>query len=240
MFNSLCLSKQQPPESVASEFRSGAYSLAAQTLPFVVVICGSPGCGKSTLIQEMVKRLPSTLRMGVVFANAPLMDDDIARLTARCRRVTSVQSESLGCTRFNDLLDHLGADDLDLILIESSWNSSSDSAMAPVEAAHVSVLSAAAGHDQPARYPQRLRRADLVLLTKVDLMDVVSFDIAAFRREVAARSAAALQEVSARNGAGMDQWIQWIEAGVARHNRLGDSSAAAGRLESEKPEFYLG
>ena len=81
----------------------------------------------------------------------------------------------------------------------------------------MALLSTPEGDDKPAKYPVMFRAADLVLVTKSDLLEVLGdFDPDAAEaglRQIA--NPAPLYKLSARTGEGMDGWLDWIrrEAG---------------------------
>lgn len=85
------------------------------------------------------------------------------------------------------------------------------------EAGRVVLFSVTEGEDKPEKYPHMFRGADLVLLTKVDLLPHLDFDVE--RSLEAVRSVnpdAPVLHVSARSGEGMEAWFQWIRSRAAR------------------------
>lgn len=75
----------------------------------------------------------------------------------------------------------------------------------------VVLLSVTEGEDKPLKYPDLFRDADLILLTKIDLLPHLDYDLDAalgWLRQVQPR--APLLPISARSGAGMEAWIQWL------------------------------
>lgn len=99
------------------------------------------------------------------------------------------------------------------------------------EAAKVVMLSVTEGEDKPLKYPDMFAAADLVLLTKCDLLPHLDFDaatcLAGLRR---INPGVGLLQVSARTGAGMDAWIDWLQRpAVGRtHHRAPPRPAHAG------------
>jgi hydrogenase nickel incorporation protein HypB len=93
----------------------------------------------------------------------------------------------------------------------------------------VALLSVTEGDDKPAKYPVLFRAADLVLLTKTDLLDVLDdFDPAAAAGHVRALgNAAPVLQVSARRPATLADWIGWLERQLANHRRGGPTHRAA-------------
>jgi hydrogenase nickel incorporation protein HypB len=110
-------------------------------------------------------------------------------------------------------LDHLPVAPGGLLLIENVGNLVCPAAFDLGEAHKVVVLSVTEGEDKPLKYPDMFAAADLMLLNKSDLLPHLEFDVDACK-------AAALQvnpririlTVSARTGAGLPEFYNWIEA----------------------------
>jgi hydrogenase nickel incorporation protein HypB len=102
---------------------------------------------------------------------------------------------------------------LDLVLVENVGN-----LVCPAEfdiGAHdrVMVFAITEGEDKPLKYPVMFRSVDLVLVNKMDLLPHLDVDLDLFRRNVAqVNPAARLIEVSARTGAGLEDWYDWLGA----------------------------
>jgi len=79
--------------------------------------------------------------------------------------------------------------------------------------ANVVAISVTEGEDKPLKYPVMFRHADLVLLTKTDLLPALpDFDLAAFESALAqVMPAPRVIRVSARTGDGIDQWVAWLD-----------------------------
>ena len=80
------------------------------------------------------------------------------------------------------------------------------------EAHKVVLLSVTEGDDKPLKYPDMFAAADLVLISKIDLLPHVQFDVE--RCLASARlcnpTLTALS-ISASTGAGMDAWLSWLD-----------------------------
>ena len=96
------------------------------------------------------------------------------------------------------------------------------------EAAKVAILSVTEGDDKPLKYPDMFAAADLMLLNKVDLLPYLAFD-AGRAIDFALRVNPRLRvlRTSATTGEGLDEWIAWIDAGLAaaRARRAADAHA---------------
>lgn len=81
------------------------------------------------------------------------------------------------------------------------------------ERAKVVLFSVTEGEDKPLKYPHMFRAADLVLLTKTDLLPHLEFDVALAEKLLREASPnAEVLQVSAKSGAGLDVWYRWVNA----------------------------
>ena len=79
---------------------------------------------------------------------------------------------------------------------------------------NVVALSVTEGEDKPLKYPTMFQKADLVLLTKTDLLPhLPEISVAGIRANLAiVMPVPRMMLVSARTGDGIDRWVQWLEA----------------------------
>jgi hydrogenase nickel incorporation protein HypB len=95
------------------------------------------------------------------------------------------------------------------------------------EAKRIVLLSVTEGDDKPEKYPHMFASADLVLLTKLDLLEHVDFDAARARRAVSQLNPKAeWLEVSAKTGTGVPALLAWFES--QRASSLGAVGANEG------------
>lgn len=79
------------------------------------------------------------------------------------------------------------------------------------EAAKLAILSVTEGEDKPLKYPDMFAAANLMVLNKIDLLPYVDFDVPKcieYARRVNPDIDVLL--VSAKTGAGMDEWTDWL------------------------------
>lgn len=182
-------------------------------------LVGGPGSGKTTLLEATLARLGAPGADAVVEGDCAT-DLDARRIAAAGARVSQIETGSL-CHLDAHLVGHaLGALDLDgvrRLWIENVGNLVCPAAFDCGEARRVVLVSAAEGDDKPEKYPAILAGADLLLVTKSDLLPYVDFDVARCR-ERARRVAPGLPVLvlSARTGEGMAEWLDWVRAGSAR------------------------
>jgi hydrogenase nickel incorporation protein HypB len=104
------------------------------------------------------------------------------------------------------------------------------------ERAKVAILSVTEGEDKPIKYPDMFAAAKLMLLNKVDLLPHLDFDVAKcidYARRVNPGIEVLL--VSARNGQGMDAWLDWLLQGD--QPALSPEAAELARLRARVAEL---
>ncbi len=80
------------------------------------------------------------------------------------------------------------------------------------QARNVVALSVTEGEDKPLKYPTMFAKADLVLLTKVDLMPYLGISLDAILDSLArAMPVPNVIALSTRGGLGVDDWLGWRE-----------------------------
>jgi len=100
---------------------------------------------------------------------------------------------------------------LDFLFIENVGNLVCPSSYDLGESLRVVLLSVTEGEDKPLKYPTIFNGADVAVITKVDLAAAVEFDEAAALKNIqAVRPGIQVFEVSAKTGAGMDQFLDFI------------------------------
>jgi hydrogenase nickel incorporation protein HypB len=198
-------------DQVAAEVR-GLFDAAGVT---VFNIMASPGAGKTSLILRTIDGLPAGLRPAVIEGDiASSIDADL--IAARGVPVVQINTGGnchLDAPMIRTALQHLDLSDAEVLFIENVGN-----LICPVNyrlgADHaVVVASVAEGHDKPYKYPGIFASADVVLLNKADLIDIFEFDIGFFERGVRLVNATVpIIHVSCRTGAGVDEWLDWLQA----------------------------
>jgi len=100
------------------------------------------------------------------------------------------------------------------------------------EAAKVAILSVTEGEDKPLKYPDMFAAARLMLLTKTDLLPHLDFDVQRCL-EYAHRVNPGLRviQLSARDGSGLDAWLEWLLNGAAK------ADPRAARIAAKKAEL---
>jgi hydrogenase nickel incorporation protein HypB len=184
-------------------------------------IMGSPGSGK-TAVLEATARVMGGLRLGAVSADLAT-DNDARRLEKAgipSRAITTGQACHLDAEMVHRALHGFAWRETELFFIENVGNLVCPAIYDLGQEANVVALSVTEGEDKPLKYPVMFKTADLVLVTKVDLVPHLDVDVARIRDAISrVMPAAKVLEVSARTGQGMDAWRTWLEglrAGMVR------------------------
>lgn len=186
----------------------------------VLNVMSSPGAGKTTLIEQTAKGLQGRLRCAVVVGDLAT-DLDAARL--RAAGVPTVQVATgtvchLDADMVRRAVQELNPDGLDLLIIENVGNLVCPAEFDLGEDLRVVLLSVTEGEDKPLKYPPLFHSAHVAIITKSDLAEAARFDRAAALANLHRISHhARIFELSARTGAGMQAWLDFL---VAEHRRV--------------------
>ena len=183
-----------------------------------VNLMSSPGAGKTSLLEATIDALDGDVRVGVIEGDLETENDAerIRRKGVPALQISTGSACHLDAHMVHTALHDMALDDIDILFIENVGNLVCPASFDLGQHLNVALLSTPEGDDKPAKYPVMFRSADLVLITKADLLTVLDdFDPA--RAETCIRnlaSTAPVHEVSAKSGAGLDDWLQWL--GTAR------------------------
>lgn len=191
---------------------------AAGTL--VVNVISSPGSGKTTLLEETARALKSRLRLGALDGDIATERDAerLRRAGIPARQILTGGACHLDARQVEKALEAEGERfaRLDVLFVENVGNLICPTSYDLGEDFKVALLSVVEGDDKPFKYPAIFARAAVTLITKVDLLPHVDFDLSAVRRQVAALNPSGrLLVTSARSGVGMESWYALIEAELA-------------------------
>src|SRR5512138_445887 len=198
-------------------------------------IMGSPGSGK-TAVLEATARAMAGLRLGAVSADLAT-DNDAQRLQRAgipSRAITTGQACHLDAEMVHRSLHDFPWREVAVFFIEHVGNLVCPAIYDLGQAANVVVLSVTEGEDKPLKYPVMFKAADLVLLSKCDLLPHLDVELSrihdALSRVMPRPSAI---EVSARTGQGMDRWIGWVEERRRDVRERGEGGGLAGEHRHE-------
>jgi hydrogenase nickel incorporation protein HypB len=177
-------------------------------------LMGSPGSGK-TAVLEATARIATGLRFGAVSGDLAT-DNDAQRLRRAgilAAAITTGQACHLDAKLVHDALHQLPWRELDIFAIENVGNLVCPAIYDLGQQANVVALSITEGEDKPLKYPVMFHRADLVLLTKIDLAPYLDVDVEAIARNIShVMPEPHVIAVSAKTGVGISEWLSWLQA----------------------------
>ncbi|HEY7368459.1 MAG TPA: hydrogenase nickel incorporation protein HypB [Thermoanaerobaculia bacterium] len=177
-----------------------------------VNLMGSPGSGKTALLEATARR---GNRRVAALAGDLETDRDAQRLAAAgipSLPITTGSACHLDAGMVHRALHDLPLEGIRLLAIENVGNLVCPAVYDLGQHASVVALSVTEGEDKPLKYPVMFRTADLVVITKVDLLPHLDVDVRAIRNNLArVMPRPRAIEVSSRTGEGIDQWMQWLD-----------------------------
>jgi hydrogenase nickel incorporation protein HypB len=178
---------------------------------FVVNLVSSPGSGKTSLLEHTLAELD--LRAAVVVGDLATENDAtrLARSGAPVRQISTGTTCHLEADMVEGALEGWDLSALDVLFIENVGNLVCPASWDLGEDARVVLLSTTEGEDKPLKYPTIFNTADLALLTKMDLADVLGFDREAAVESVHdVRPGLPILDTSARGAPGLGAWLEWL------------------------------
>ena len=180
----------------------------------VINLVGSPGAGKTSLIEATVRRLPGA-RVAVIEGDPETRRDAerLSRLGIPVAAVTTGGVCHLDARMVHRAFHELAAFPPEILFIENVGNLLCPADFDLGEDLTVVVLSVTEGEEKQEKYPQAFRRASAVVLTKIDLLPHVDFDLARVAELIARiNPEARLFPLSARTEEGLKPWIEFLRA----------------------------
>ncbi len=182
---------------------------------YVVSLVSSPGAGKTAFLEKMLTGLRERYRVAALVGD--LATDNDARRLARSavpvKQITTGTVCHLEAEMIAAALEGWDLRQLDLLFIENVGNLVCPSTFDLGEALRLVLFSVTEGEDKPLKYPTIFNTADVALITKIDLAAAVEFDAAAAHRSIQqVRPGMPVFEVSAKTGAGLDPWLNFLQA----------------------------
>jgi hydrogenase nickel incorporation protein HypB len=186
---------------------------------FAVNLMSSPGAGKTTLLERTIHDLAGEVAISVIEGDQETTRD-AERIRAAGCRVVQINTGA-GCHLDAEMVSR-GLQQLDpptrsLLFVENVGNLVCPALFDLGERAKVVIMSVTEGEDKPFKYPHMFRAGDLMILSKVDLLPHVRFDVdrcLEYAHRVNPRLG--VLQVSVERGDGIEAWYAWLGERVAR------------------------
>lgn len=177
-------------------------------------LVSSPGSGKTTLLVRSIESLAGRYPVAVIEGDQQTSFDAerIRETGVPALQINTGKGCHLDARMVGEAARRLDPDAGSVLFIENVGNLVCPAAFDLGEARRVVMLSVTEGEDKPLKYPDMFHAADLMVITKTDLLPYVPFDVERcidFARRI--NPAIEVLRVSATNGEGLDAWFEWID-----------------------------
>jgi len=176
-------------------------------------LMSSPGAGKTTLLTRTINDLKHQLSISVIEGDQETTNDAKKIQETGCKVIQI--NTGTGCHLDASMIDR-GLQQLNpplnsVVMIENVGNLVCPALFDLGEFSKVVILSVTEGEDKPIKYPHIFRASDIMILTKIDLLPYVQFDVQKCM-EYAKQVNPKIQifQVSATTGLGLDNWYKWL------------------------------
>jgi len=188
----------------------------ADSNTWMINVMGSPGSGKTCLIERTIEELGDSCRIGVIEGDIRTSLDS-ERLSRFDIPVVQINTEPFGgachlpATAVGKALENLDLGSLDLVIVENVGNLVCPAEFYIGEHRKVVVLSLTEGADKPLKYPLMFKESNVVVLSKLDLLPYLDVDTDEVRSNaLSVNPSLEAFVLSARTGEGTDGWLAWI------------------------------
>lgn len=184
---------------------------------FLLNLMSSPGSGKTTTLIQTINRLKDEMKIGVMEAD---IDSDVDAHTISKTGVKVIQLHTGGmCHLDADMtkqgLDGLGVDECDLVILENVGNLVCPAEFDTGASKNAMILSVPEGDDKPLKYPLMFSICEVLLINKIDVMDVFDFNLElCIERVKKINPNIKIIPISARTGEGIDKFANWLRTEV--------------------------
>src|SRR5262252_9788589 len=153
---------------------------------FVVSLVSSPGSGKTTFLEKILTQLQPHYRVAALVGDLATENDAVrlARSKAPVKQITTGTLCHLEAAMVQNALQDWELNQLDYLFMENVGNLVCPSSYDLGESLRLVLMSVTEGEDKPQKYPTIFNSADIAVLTKIDLAEVVGFDRQAARTAI--------------------------------------------------------
>jgi hydrogenase nickel incorporation protein HypB len=187
------------------------------TKTFLMNLMASPGAGKTTTILATLERITKDLKVGVMEAD---IDSKVDAEKIAAAGTEAIQIRTGGFCHMDATMVRTGLEAMDykrfdLVILENVGN-----LVCPAEfetGAHMNamILSVPEGDDKPLKYPLMFAVCQVLLVNKIDFLELTDFNMDVFKQRVLAiNPEMKIFEISSRTGKGVDAWSEWLTAKV--------------------------
>ncbi|MEQ8172065.1 MAG: hydrogenase nickel incorporation protein HypB [Candidatus Eremiobacterota bacterium] len=189
---------------------------------YVVNLLASPGAGKTTFLEETIRRIKDNIPVAVIEGDLASDVDAlrIEKLGVQVVQINTGKGCHLNAAMIQKSFENLNLETIQVIFIENVGNLVCPAGYKLGENVTVLVTSTTEGDDKILKYPPVFQLANLLILNKIDLLTYVDYDLEKLKKEfIKINPKARLLPLSSKTGEGFNDWIEWLknETCIFRH-----------------------
>ena len=185
---------------------------------FVLNFMGSPGAGKTSVLEKTMEQLKDKINMAVIEGDL-FTSKDAERIDKYGVPVIQINTAGgchLDANMVQKTVKEMNLDELDLLVVENVGNLVCPAEFPVGEDARAVVLSVTEGDDKPLKYPLMFKESEIALLNKVDLAPYCNFNMESAKKDITSlHPGIEVLEVSCTKGQGIDEWCDWLMKKIA-------------------------
>lgn len=204
-------------KSIYDENQKDADALRKELLDndvMLINVMSSPGSGKTTALTSTINHLKDQFEIGVLEAD---IDSDVDAVTIAKTGAKVIQLHTGGMCHLDASmtrqgLEALGFENLDIAILENIGNLICTAGYDTGASKNVMILSVPEGDDKPLKYPPMFAMADVLLISKIDVLEHFDFDMDACKtRAKNLNPNIEIFPISAKTGEGIEPWVEWLK-----------------------------
>ncbi|MBR2180086.1 MAG: hydrogenase nickel incorporation protein HypB [Selenomonadaceae bacterium] len=180
---------------------------------FVINLMGSPGSGKTSLLERTIANLKDKLKMAVIEGDLFTAKDAerIERHNVPVIQINTAGGCHLDAPMVKRAAESLDLDALDLIIVENVGNLVCPAEFDVGENIKAVVLSITEGDDKPLKYPLIFKESAVAILNKIDILKFTNFNLESAREDLTTiHPDIKIIETSCTTAEGLDKWYEFL------------------------------
>lgn len=184
---------------------------------FLINLMASPGAGKTTTILSTLERIKNDVKVGVMEAD---IDSKVDAEKIAASGTEAIQIRTGGFCHMDATMVRTGLEAMDyakfdLVILENVGNLVCPAEFETGAHMNVMILSVPEGDDKPLKYPLMFSVCQVLLINKIDYLELSDFNLDVFRERVKSiNPGITIFEISSRTGQGVDEWANWLKEKV--------------------------
>ncbi len=182
---------------------------------YFINVMASPGSGKTTLLVNIINKLKTIYRIGVMEAD---IDGEVdAERISKLTGVKAIQVHTSGACHLTaqmveDAFKSFDVDGLDLVILENIGNLVCPAEFDTGSNINMMLLSVPEGDDKPLKYPLMFQVSKIAVITKIDTLPIFDFNFERCKENIYKRNKdAKVFKVSAVKDQGTQELANYID-----------------------------